>query len=335
MKHCDGASQIALRGQRAALLFERPQVGDGCLDVLIRKFGRLHQRLVVFLHAFLDGLEGFFIGEGRLHGSVGVIAGSRASCPSWWRLCHRHRGIWRSCRHKPPCRRRQRRWWCKASANAAGIARSASFFISVNKASRRRHVFFLINSCQTLDVDCCVITFQFAIRPSVTELCGTMKCAAHQAEAVAVCAYCGRALCAACAQLSATRRMVCSSHCAGALTRNDQALEILLQKSRQSARASAVYAYLCGGLSAAGAVGAHFFLPVPFLIYFTAGCSLVFFASGIWYGRIAEKRIEPVKFSRSPPRFFAPVSLSRWRLLLVEAFLADAMRGRSVENPGA
>ena len=116
-----------------------------------------------------------------------------------------------------------------------------------------------------------------------------MKCAAHSSEAIAVCAYCGRALCVECAKASAMQRMVCSDHCAAALTRNDQALELILQKSLQTARASAFYSYLCGGLSAAGAVGAYFYLPVPFLVCFTAGCSLVFLAAGIWYGRIARK----------------------------------------------
>ena len=116
-----------------------------------------------------------------------------------------------------------------------------------------------------------------------------MICSAHRAEAVGVCVYCGRALCAECAQAAATRRLVCSEDCAAALARHDRALELLLQKSRQSARASAWYSYLCGGLSAAGAVGAGFYLPVPFLVWFTAGCSAVFLASGIWYGRIARK----------------------------------------------
>jgi hypothetical protein len=116
-----------------------------------------------------------------------------------------------------------------------------------------------------------------------------MKCLTHQAEAVAVCAYCGRALCADCAKPNATQRMVCSDSCAAALTQNDKALQLILQKSLQSARASAFYSYLCGGLSAAGAVGAWFKLHVPFLIWFTAGCSVVFIASGIWYGRIARK----------------------------------------------
>jgi len=116
-----------------------------------------------------------------------------------------------------------------------------------------------------------------------------MKCSPHQAEASAVCAYCGRALCSECAKPSATQRVVCSEMCDAALTRTDLALQLILQKSLQSARASAFYSYLCGGLSAAGAVGAWFYLPVPFLVWFTAGCSVVFIASGIWYGRIARK----------------------------------------------
>ena len=117
-----------------------------------------------------------------------------------------------------------------------------------------------------------------------------MKCAKHQTEAVAICVYCGRALCADCAKPSPTQRMVCSDHCAAALTRADRAMELILQKSLQSARASALYSYLCGTLSAAGAVGAHFYLPSPFLIWFCGGCAVVFIASGIWYGRIARKQ---------------------------------------------
>jgi hypothetical protein len=129
---------------------------------------------------------------------------------------------------------------------------------------------------------------QLFLRPS-----NAMKCATHHSEAVAVCAWCGRALCADCAKPSPTQRMVCSDNCAAALTRADRAMELILQKSLQSAQASAFYSYLCGGFSAAGAVGAYFYLPAPFLIWFCAGCSLVFIASGIWYGRIARKNPEP------------------------------------------
>jgi hypothetical protein len=83
--------------------------------------------------------------------------------------------------------------------------------------------------------------------------------------------------------------MVCSETCDAALTRGDQAMDLILQKSLQNTRASAFYSYLCGLLSAAGAVGAYFYLPVPFLMWFTAGCSAVFIASGVWYSRIARR----------------------------------------------
>ena len=110
----------------------------------------------------------------------------------------------------------------------------------------------------------------------------TMKCLTHQVEAVAVCAYCGRAVCADCAQPAASNQMTCSKNCAASLARNEQALLTLLQKHVQGARINAVFYLLCGALSAAGAVGAYYYLPSPFLIWFCAGCSGVFFASGIW-----------------------------------------------------
>ena len=116
-----------------------------------------------------------------------------------------------------------------------------------------------------------------------------MKCAAHNAEAVAVCAWCGRAVCADCAKTSPSKRMVCSDDCAVALTREAKAMETILQKSLQNARASAFYSFLCSGLSAAGAVGANFYLQVPFLIWFCVGCAAVFAASGFWYALIARK----------------------------------------------
>jgi hypothetical protein len=135
-----------------------------------------------------------------------------------------------------------------------------------------------------------VNSFQNCLSVAGAAVSPAMKCAAHQIEALAVCAYCGRALCADCIKPSAPPRLVCSELCAAALHRNDLALELLLHKSLQSARASAFYSYLCGGLSAAGAVGAYYYLPVPFLVWFTAGCSLVFTASGIWYSRISQKQ---------------------------------------------
>jgi len=117
-----------------------------------------------------------------------------------------------------------------------------------------------------------------------------MKCTKHSAEAVAICAYCGRALCSDCIQSPAAPRMVCSNDCAAALTRADQTLQMILHRSAQSARASAFYCYVSGGLSAAAAVVAWFMLPSPFLILFTGACAVVLILSGIWYQRGAREQ---------------------------------------------
>ena len=92
-------------------------------------------------------------------------------------------------------------------------------------------------------------------------------------------------------------RIVCSSDCAAALTRGDDALahlstvnQQLLQLSFRNTRASAFYCYLCAALSAAAGVVAWFMLPSPFLILFTGGCALVLLISGFWYSRVAKKR---------------------------------------------
>jgi hypothetical protein len=83
--------------------------------------------------------------------------------------------------------------------------------------------------------------------------------------------------------------MVCSDDCGAALARGERGLELILQKSMQSAKASAFYCYLCGGLSAGAAVAAYYMLPSPFLIWFTSGCAVALIASGFWYSRISRK----------------------------------------------
>jgi hypothetical protein len=119
-----------------------------------------------------------------------------------------------------------------------------------------------------------------------------MNCFQHPAGAVAVCPYCGRALCAPCASAAASagRRLACSAECAQALARNEEALEILLQKSRQSARANSVYYYLCGGLSAGAAAASWYWLPIPFLMWFLGASAVALVISGFWFGRAAGKK---------------------------------------------
>jgi hypothetical protein len=116
-----------------------------------------------------------------------------------------------------------------------------------------------------------------------------MKCFTHKtADAVALCAYCGRALCPDCIQSPPPKRLICSENCGTALAHQENVLQSLLNKSAQSARASAFYCYLCSGLSAAAAIAAWFMLPSLFLIYFTAGCAVVLGAAGFWYGRLGK-----------------------------------------------
>jgi len=141
----------------------------------------------------------------------------------------------------------------------------------------------------------------------------SMKCSAHQADAVAVCSYCGRAICPDCIDKvqaarpqaantsgpplpAASSRLVCSDSCAAALARTDELLQQLATMNRQllrqsirNARASAFYCYLGGGLSAGASVVAWFILPSTFLILFTAACAVVLILSGIWYGKGARR----------------------------------------------
>ena len=114
-----------------------------------------------------------------------------------------------------------------------------------------------------------------------------MKCLSHKTEAIAICSYCGRAVCDECAHSVQAERITCSEHCATALKQNEIALQTMVQQGKQNAKASAFYCYLCGALSAMAAVTAWFMLPSPFLIFFTGGCAVVLTASGVWYGRIA------------------------------------------------
>jgi len=83
--------------------------------------------------------------------------------------------------------------------------------------------------------------------------------------------------------------MVCSDTCAAALDRQAKAMDMVLQKSLQSTRANTFYYFLCAALTAAGGVGAWYYLPSPFLIWFCFGAAAVFIASGLWYLRIARK----------------------------------------------
>ncbi|HEX7651955.1 MAG TPA: hypothetical protein VF607_00520, partial [Verrucomicrobiae bacterium] len=109
-----------------------------------------------------------------------------------------------------------------------------------------------------------------------------MNCFRHPTTATGVCVYCGRALCPACSPTSPEIRLTCSAECAARMTRQERLLAGLMQRSTQGARLNAVFYLLCGLLSLGGAVAAHFYLPAPFLIWFCAGCAVIFLGSGAW-----------------------------------------------------
>jgi hypothetical protein len=114
-----------------------------------------------------------------------------------------------------------------------------------------------------------------------------MKCSKHAVDAIGVCAYCGRGLCVECVPANGGARLVCSAGCAETLSRNDQAIQSILRKGVQTAKANAFYCYLCSALSFGGAIAAYYTAPVPFLIWFAAGCGAVLLAAGVWYSRVA------------------------------------------------
>ena len=78
-------------------------------------------------------------------------------------------------------------------------------------------------------------------------------------------------------------------------------MQLLLGRSAQNARASAVYCYLSAVLSGGAAIAAWFWLPSPFLMAFAGGSALVLAAAGFWHGRAARKRNSHRKTSERFP----------------------------------
>src|SRR6476620_2449806 len=101
-----------------------------------------------------------------------------------------------------------------------------------------------------------------------------MICAQHKIQAVGVCAWCGRGVCADCSSVTATPRIVCSEVCQTALRKHERAIESILRKSVQSLRASAFYCFLCGVISLAAGIVAYYTLPSNFLIGFCGACGI-------------------------------------------------------------
>jgi hypothetical protein len=81
-------------------------------------------------------------------------------------------------------------------------------------------------------------------------------------------------------------RIVCSAECG-------EVIELLLEKSAQSAEVSGFCTEKTGGLSAGAVVVAWFMLTSPFLIWFTRACAAMLILSGIWHQRGARRSFHP------------------------------------------
>ena len=118
-----------------------------------------------------------------------------------------------------------------------------------------------------------------------------MKCTTHNAEAIGVCAYCGRALCPECSKPHTNQRMACSTACAAALTKAAAADELIVSKSLSTARASALACYLLGTIFLVCAGIAHLMMPYgPFLVVFLVISGIGMIIGGVIYGRVSKKQ---------------------------------------------
>jgi hypothetical protein len=118
-----------------------------------------------------------------------------------------------------------------------------------------------------------------------------MKCAIHNTDATAICPHCGRAMCPACGGIGTAQRAACSEACAAALAKADQALDLILRKSTQLARTSALMCYLFGGIFLASAPLTFWMLPylraTP-ILGLVLGSGLLL--AGVWYDRAAKQK---------------------------------------------
>ena len=118
-----------------------------------------------------------------------------------------------------------------------------------------------------------------------------MKCTAHNAEATAVCAHCGKALCPSCSRSVSGDRTGCSDGCAAALARADRATEIIIHKSTMSAKASAFACYLCGALFVISGIAAFItYEGRMFLPLFCGGLGIALIVCGFWYSKAAKQQ---------------------------------------------
>ena len=119
-----------------------------------------------------------------------------------------------------------------------------------------------------------------------------MKCLTHkEADAVAVCVHCGRALCDSCTTRSDSGRLVCSPGWAAA---SKQLEDFIASTRHKSVRGARVTGYFLYGIAAVFGVSAVFFYfdGVPVLTGFVGVCAIAFAITGFGYMRVAKRNTE-------------------------------------------
>lgn len=119
-----------------------------------------------------------------------------------------------------------------------------------------------------------------------------MKCSAHNAEATAVCPYCGKALCPSCNRSASGERTGCSEACAAALAKADAATDIIIRKSNMTAKASAFTCFFCGALFVIFGVGVYVRegQGASFLALFLSSIGIALIVCGFWYTKVARQK---------------------------------------------
>ncbi len=117
-----------------------------------------------------------------------------------------------------------------------------------------------------------------------------MKCATHNQDAIAVCAYCGRAVCASCNPIPSSPRVACSDACAAALSKTDRAITQILAKNVQGARVAAWLCDISGIIFLAVAIYGYIIYPHMRITHpMTAALGIVLIVCGVSFHRIAKR----------------------------------------------
>jgi hypothetical protein len=117
-----------------------------------------------------------------------------------------------------------------------------------------------------------------------------MKCSKHtEAEATAVCVYCGRGICSTCCTATQTGRMVCSAECAAEVESAEQAVAKISQRWT-GFNSVAGYLAIAAGLLFGGFGVLEFRREVPHLAAFLLLLSVILIIPGVILVRLDRRR---------------------------------------------